>query len=333
MVMNRRVILQARPDGQPRESDFAMDEVEVAEPGEGMVLIEVDYLSVDAFTRTTLTGNALHGIVELGAPVTALGVGRVLASGDASLSPGDAVFGPTLTQTHALMPAAMFQKIDTAEVPAQTYLGVLGMTTGLTAYVGLLEVAGVNPGETVVVSGAAGAVGSVAGQIARIQGARVIGIAGGPAKVRYLEDTLRLDAGIDYKGEDVAARLDALAPDGIDVYFDNVGGELLDLVLDRLATGARIALCGAISQYDHLDDVRGPKLYLRLAERNARMCGFTVDHYADRFADAVSELVGWLKSGELTLPEQVEEGIDRFPAALITLLTGGHMGKMLVKVS
>jgi len=331
MPTNRRVVLRARPQGLPEADDFDVEEVQLDHPGPGQVLVEVAFISIDAFIRTTLGGNALHGTVALGAPVTALGVGRVLASGDETLTEGDWVFGPTLAQTHALMPAGMFHKIDTALAPPASYLGVLGMTTGLTAYVGLHEVVGVNAGETVVVSGAAGAVGSVACQLARIAGARVIGIAGGPEKVRYVTGTLEADAAIDYKGEDVAARLDALAPDGIDVFFDNVGGELLDLVLDRLATGARIALCGAISQYDDLDDVRGPRLYLRLAERNARMCGFTVDHYADRFPAAVDRLAGWLSSGEIVLPEHVEHGIERFPAALQALFTGGHMGKLLVQ--
>jgi len=228
------------------------------------------------------------------------------------------------------MPAAMFKKIDTGLAPPSAYLGLLGMTTGLTAYFGLLEVVNVNEGDTVVVSGAAGAVGSVAGQLASIQGARAIGIAGGPDKVRYLTDTLGIDGAIDYKNDDVGARLDELAPDGVDVYFDNVGGELLDTLLDRLRTGGRVSICGAISQYDDLSDVRGPKLYLRLAERNARMCGFTVDHYADRFGEATAKLAGWMQEGRLKLPEHVEEGIERFPAALIMLFTGGHMGKLLV---
>ncbi|MEJ2090205.1 MAG: NADP-dependent oxidoreductase, partial [Gammaproteobacteria bacterium] len=206
----------------------------------------------------------------------------------------------------------------------------LGMTTGLTAYVGLLEVAHVNEGDTVVVSGAAGAVGSVACQLGTIQGATVIGIAGGPDKGRYLTETIGADAAVDYKNENVGTRLDEMAPDGVDVYFDNVGGELLDTLLDRLKTGARVSLCGAISQYGHLDDVRGPKLYLRLAERNACMCGFTVDHYADRFAEATERLARWMAEGRLALPEHIEAGIESFPAALIMLFTGGHMGKLLV---
>jgi len=331
MTVCRRVVLKSRPCGLPQESDFAIESVPLGDVSPGLVLIEVGCISIDAFIRTTLDGAGIHGTVGVGAPITALGVGRILASGDPGLAPGDWVFGPTLAQTHALMPAAMFRKIDTRIAPPSTYLGILGMTTGLTAYFGLLEVAGVAPGETVVVSGAAGAVGSVVCQLARIAGARVIGIAGGPEKARYLTQTLGADAAIDYKGQDVGAELDRLAPRGIDVYFDNVGGELLDTVLDRIATGARISICGAISQYQHMADVRGPRLYLRLAERNARMCGFTVDHYAARFEEASSKLVAWMQAGRLRLPEHREHGIERFPAALIKLFTGGHVGKLLVE--
>ncbi len=329
-ITAKQVMLERRPEGLPGADDFAVREVVLEEPGADQVLIEVSHISVDAFIRTTLEDGGIHATSSIGAPVTALGVGQVIAGGGAELAVGDWVTGPTLAQSHALMPAGMFQKIDTELAPASAYLGVLGMTTGLTAYFGLLEAAGVNEGDTVVVSGAAGAVGSVACQLARIHGARVIGIAGGPEKCGYLTGTLGAAGAIDYKGEDVAARLDALAPDGINVYFDNVGGELLDLVLDRIASGARISICGAISQYEHLQDVRGPKLYLRLAERNSCMRGFTVDHYAARFGEAVPKLAGWLKSGDIVLPEHIESGIERFPHALIMLFTGGHTGKLLV---
>ena len=332
MVENRKVVLRTRPEGRmPEESDFAIETESLGEPAPGMVLLEVSRISIDAFIRTTLDSEAFHGSVGLGAPVTALGVGRVLASGADELSEGDWVTGPTMAQTHAMMPAAAYQRIDADLAPPSTYLGILGMTTGLTAYFGLLEVANPQAGETVVVSGAAGAVGSVVCQLAKIRGARVIGIAGGPAKSEYITGTLGADAAIDYKNDDVAARLDELAPDGIDVFFDNVGGELLDLVLDRLAMGARISICGAISQYGDLTNVRGPSLYLRLAERNSTMRGFTVDHFQARFGEAAQDLAGWMQAGVLQLPEHVEEGIERFPAALIKLFTGGHMGKLLVK--
>jgi len=331
MTRNRRIVLRHRPAGRLKESDFALEEFDLPPLGDEQVTVEVSHLSVDAFIRTMLEGGGHHGTIPLGAPVVALGTGRVIDTRSSVLAVGDWVTGPLMAQTHAQLPAAMLQRIDTSRLPPSTYLGVLGMTTGLTAYFGLLVVVNVNAGDTVVVSGAAGAVGSVACQLAAIHGARVIGIAGGREKGRYLTEKLGVDAAIDYKNEDVAARLDALAPDGVDVYFDNVGGELLDVVLDRLRTGGRVSICGAISQYDDLDDVRGPKLYLRLAERNARMCGFTVDHYADRFGEAIGKLSGWIAAGTLKLPEHVEEGIERFPAALILLMTGGHMGKMLVK--
>ncbi len=330
MTVNKRVTLVRRPEGMPKVSDFAVEKGELPSIAPDQVLIEVSRISIDAFIRTTLAEGAFHGTAALGGTVTALGVGRVLESRYAPLAEGDWVVGPTLAQSHALMPGALFNKIDTTIAPPSAYLGILGMTTGLTAYFGMYAVARVQPGDTVVVSGAAGAVGSVAGQLAKLKGAKVIGIAGGAAKCSYLVDTIGLDAAIDYKGENVGARLDSLAPQGIDVFFDNVGGELLDTVLDRLRPGARVAICGAISQYDDLTDVRGPKFYLRLAERNATMAGFTVDHYAARFGEAAAELATWLGEGRLKLPEHIEHGLERFPEALIMLFTGGHMGKLLV---
>ena len=331
MTTNKRIVLKTRPQGMPKHSDFDLEELELLPLGEDQVTVAVRYLSIDAFIRTTLEDGGIHATIPLGAPAVALGVGEILESTSADLSAGDWVTGPMMAQTHTQMPAAMFQKIDTDLAPPSAYLGTLGMTTGLTAYFGLLEVIDVREGDTVVVSGAAGAVGSVACQLAKIHGARVIGIAGGPEKSRYITETIGADAAVDYKNDDVGSRLDELAPDGVDVYFDNVGGELLDVLLDRLKSGGRISICGAISQYDDLGDVRGPKLYLRLAERNARMCGFTVDHYSDRFAEAIPKLAGWMAEGRLVLPEHIIEGIEQFPDALITLFNGGHMGKLLVR--
>jgi NADPH-dependent curcumin reductase CurA len=185
----------------------------------------------------------------------------------------------------------------------------------------------------VVVSGAAGAVGSVAGQLARLAGAsRVIGIAGGPSKVAFLVDELGFDFGIDYKNEDVAKRLAELAPDGVNVMFDNVGGDILDAVLENIVEGSRVVICGAISQYQHMDQVRGPKNYLKLAERHARMEGFAVTHFHAKFAVAEAALAGWLRNGELIVREHVEHGIENFPATLDLLLTGGHTGKLLLQV-
>jgi NADPH-dependent curcumin reductase CurA len=330
LATNRKIVLTKRPDGMPTLDCFDVVEEDVEQPGEGQVVVAVEHLSIDAFIRTTLDDAGFHERSALGSPVTALGCGRVIASGDESLQQGDAVFGPMGAQTHAVMPGAFFRKIDEEVAPARAYLGVLGLTTGLTSWVGMKTVGEVHEGDTVVVSAAAGAVGSVACEIGRLSGAKVIGIAGGPDKVRYLTDDLGCVAGIDYKGEDVGARLAELAPDGVNLFFDNVGGELLDTVLDNIAPAARVVICGAISQYQHLADVRGPKLYLRLAERNASMRGFTVDYHADAHAEGEAQLAAWLKTGDLHIREHIVEGIDSFPEALIMLFTGGHTGKLMV---
>lgn len=329
---NRRVFLTQRPVGMPTLDDFDAEDVSLPELSDGLILVDVDTLSVDAFIRTTLDPGGIHAASPVGGTVTALGVGEVLESRYDGLTPGDWVVGPVLAQTHAVMPGEMFQKIEpAANIPPSTYLGVLGLTTGVTAWVGMVQIGGVKTDDTVVVSGAAGAVGTVASQLAKARGARVIGIAGGAEKCRFLTATLGLDAAIDYKNDDVDAQLKQLAPNGVDLYFDNVGGELLDIVLDNLAVGGCVSICGAISQYQHLNDVRGPKLYLRLAERNASMRGFTVDHYPQVFAEANEELSRLLTEGALQLPEHVVDGIDKFPEALLTLFNGGHMGKLVVK--
>jgi NADPH-dependent curcumin reductase CurA len=331
MTTAQRVVLARRPEGMPVADDFRIDEVADEPLADGVVRVEVDTLSIDAFIRTVLESKAYHGSVPVGGMVTAMGVGRVVESSFEPLAVGDAVFGPLCAQSRATLPGFMLEKIDPERAPITSWLGVLGLTTGLTAWFGIREVGAVREGETVVVSGAAGAVGSMAVQLARVAGARVIGIAGGAAKVGYLEDELGATAGIDYKNEDVDARLRELAPDGIDVYFDNVGGPLLDVVLDQIAERARIVICGAISQYDDMDDVRGPKLYLRLAERHARMEGFAVTHFQDRFAEAEADLAALLAKGELKLPEHVVEGLASFPDALKTLFDGGHIGKLLLR--
>ena len=331
-LTNRKIVLASRPQGMPTLDDFRLEEEPIPALEPGQLLVATEYLSVDAFIRTALEEGSYHQSVPIGGTVSALGVGRVVASADPERKVGEAVFSPAGAQTHCIFPAAMAQPLDESIAPAQARLGVLGMTTGLTAWMGIHVVGEVKEGQTVLVSAAAGAVGSVAGQLAKIAGARVIGLAGGPAKVKYLTEELGLDAGIDYKGEDVAARLRELAPDGIDVYFDNVGGELLDIVLDQIKERARVVICGAISQYQNMGEVRGPSLYLRLAERQSRMEGFAVTHFPERFAEAEADLADHLSAGRLKLPEQVIEGIERFPEALLTLFSGGNTGKLLVKV-
>lgn len=327
----KKVVLTKRPQGEPVKTDFTIVEAEVPALNEGEVLLKVEHLSIDAFIRTTLDGpDGLHGTMDLDAPVMALGIGRVVDSRSDDLNQGDAVFGPMGAQTHVVWPSAMLRKLDESEVPARTFLGALGMTTGLTAYAGMICCGKVQPGDTVVVSAAGGAVGSVACQLAKIAGARVIGIAGGPEKCEFLKNEIGCDEAADYKSGDLTEKLRELAPDGINVFFDNVGGDVLDAALDNIAKEARVVICGAISQYNHMTEVTGPRLYLRIPERNAAMIGFTVDHYADQFPKMEEEITGWIKSGQMNLPEHVIDGIENFPDAIITLMTGGHMGKLLV---
>ena len=330
----RRVVLASRPSGAFRPPDLAVEQVEVASPDPGQVIVAVDTLSIDAFIRTILDDGGYHLSVPMGGLVTALGVGTVVDSRDEALQPGDHVFGPLGAQTHARLPAAALRKLDVGGPPARAYLGALGLTTGITAYFGICEVGAVTAGDVVVVSGAAGAVGSVAGQLARIAGAgHVIGVAGGPAKCAFLVDELGFDAAVDYKHDDVSARLRVLAPDGIDVFFDNVGGSTLDAVLLQIRERARVVICGAISQYERMDHVAGPTNYLKLAERHARMEGFAVTHFAPRFGEAEVALAGWLAEGRLKVHEHVLHGIENFAVALDTLLTGGHSGKLLLQLS
>jgi NADPH-dependent curcumin reductase CurA len=331
---NRKVVLAARPRGVPAPTDFRIEEERLTPLDEGQVRVEVSHLSIDAFIRTALETSGYHGSVPLGGTVVALGVGRVRESRSADLKDGDWVFGPLLAQSLATLPAGLLRKIDTARAPATAYLGALGLTTGQTAYVGVRNVARVRPGESFVVSAAAGAVGCMAGQIAKLEGARVVGIAGGPEKGRFLTNELGFDAAVDYKREDVADQLRAAAPGGVDVYFDNVGGPLLDVVLDQIRLHARVVICGAISQYggEMAKGVRGPALYLRLAERQARMEGFAVTHFAETLAEAEETLTRWLREGRVRLPEHVVKGLDGFGAALATLFTGGHTGKLLLAV-
>lgn len=332
MTTNTKVTLAARPEGMPTLDDFKVIEEQLGELPPEHVLVKVDTLSVDAFIRTMLDDrDSFHGVIPIGGPVVALGVGQVMESNSDQLAVGDWVNGPMMAQSHAQLPAAMLQKISPADnIPPRTYLGVLGLTTGITAWVGMSVVGEVKAEQTVVVSGAAGAVGSVAAQVAKARGARVIGIAGGPEKGAYLVSTLGLDASIDYKKGNVRDDLKELAPDGVDLFFDNVGGDILDDVLDNLAEGGTVVLCGAVSQYQNMTDVQGPKLYLRIAERNATMKGFTVSYYPETHAQAAQELSEWLVDGQVKLPEHEIKGVDNFPQALITLLSGGHMGKMVV---
>ena len=331
-MKNTKAILVARPDGEPKASDFKIVEEDLPELEEGQVRLQVEHLSIDAFIRTTLDGDdGFHGSIDLDAsPIIALGTARVMESRFDGLNQGDAVFGPLGAQSYATMPGNMYRKLDDSDTPARTYLGALGMTTGLTAYTGMINVGEVSADDIVVVSAAAGAVGSMACQLAKVKGATVIGIAGGPEKCDYLTNQVGCDFAIDYKNDDIDAKLKEFAPEGINLFFDNVGGELLDTVLDNMNMWARVVLCGAVSQYNDRQHVRGPALYLRIAEKNASMRGFTVDKYAEHFPQMESDIKAWMAEGKVNLHEQVESGIADFPKALMMLFNGGHKGKLLV---
>lgn len=332
-IENRRAFVKRRPNGMPVTDDFGVETVTIADVPPGHFVAKVDTLSIDAWIRTTLDDAGMHEKADLGSTIRAFGVGQVVESSSPDFAVGDWAFGMMCAQTHALLPAAACRKLDIGDgIKPADFVGALGITTGLTAWVGLIHVGEVKAGDTVVVTGAAGAVGSVVVQLAKARGARVIGIAGGPEKCRYLTEKLGADVAIDYKQGDVASTMAAAAPDGVNVFFDNVGGELLDIVLDNLAPAeARVVICGAISQYQHLDDVRGPKLYLRLAERNASMRGFVVSYHQAVFPTAMKEISDLIRAGKLILLEHVFEGIDQFPAAMITLFNGGHTGNLVVR--
>ncbi len=328
---NTRVVLVQRPVGEATPDCFSVEVVELGELDAGQVRVAVEFISVDAGTRTMLRGEGFHQQVGIGQVIRAGGVGRVIESKADGWSVGAAVRGGLGAQTIATVTPKVIEKVDGTLGPLSAHLGILGASTGVTAWIGVRRVARPKPGDVFVVSAAAGAVGSIVGQIAKRDGARVIGIAGGARKTAYLTDTLGFDAAIDYKNEDVNARLRTLAPDGIDIFYDNVGGPILDAALDNLALRARVVICGAVSQYDDMDNVIGPALYLRLAERQACMEGFAYFHFPESIAEASAELAGWMADGSIALAEEILEGIERYPEALQFMFNGGNIGKLLVK--
>jgi hypothetical protein len=328
---NRQVRLFARPVGLPKPADWQFTEEAVGEPGEGQFLVKVSHLSLDPAMRGWMNeGRSYIRPVGLGEVMRAGAAGTVVKSRHEKFKEGDVVTGAFGVQQYAISDGKGVVKVDTRLVPLPVYLGTLGMP-GMTAYFGLLEVGKPKEGETVVVSGAAGAVGMVVGQVAKIKGCRVVGIAGGSEKCRYLVDTLGFDAAIDYKAEDVKAGLKEHCPKGIDVYFDNVGGEILDACLARLAMHARIVICGAISQYNATEGMKGPANYMSLLVNRASMTGMVVFDYAERYGEAAREMAGWIKAGKLKTKEDiVTGGIDAFPDALLKLFKGENLGKLVL---
>ena len=329
---SKKIVLKSRPDGDPKVDDFDVIEETAKAPDDGEVLIEVQALGVGAWIRTTLNETAFHGSTPIGGTLPSMGIGKVLISKSDKLKEGDIVSGPLSAQSFATMSGAFFTKVANPEIDPFTQIGVLGVSTGLTAYFGIYEVGQVKAGDIVLVSGAAGGVGMIACQLAKLKGAKVIGIAGGKEKCEILVNEIGVDAAIDYKNQNIDEQIKLYAKDGIDLFFDNVGGEILDIALDNIRDRARVIICGAISQYSHHDDVDGPSLYLRLAEKYAKMEGFTVMHFKDRYEEAYKELLDLYNQEKLKVPFHVEEGIESFPLALQKLFTGGNTGKLMVKI-
>ena len=328
--MNRQWLLAARPVGMVKESDFELRSSPVPQPGAGQALVRNRWLAFEPAMRGWMEDRPSYlPPVEIGAVMRGMTVGEVIESNLDGYAPGDRVTGMTGWQEWAAVDGGL-RKLPAGSDPTLA-LSVLGLT-GITAYFGLLDVGKLAEGDVVVVSGAAGATGSVVGQIAKRKGCRVVGIAGGADKCAWLTDKAHFDAAIDYKSEDVGARLSALCPDGIDVFFDNVGGEILDEVLARIARGARIVICGSISRYSLEEPPPGPRNYFQLTAQRGRMEGFVVMDFFHRYAEAAQDLAAWVADSSIAWQVDVQKGFENAPATLRRLYTGANFGKQLLEI-
>jgi len=329
----REVHLVARPDGWPTPDDFAVVEAPMPEPGDGQVLVRNRFLSVDPYMRGRM--NDVKSYVppfQLGEVMTGGAVGEVVASETTDLNVGDTVAHFLGWREYAVGDAGGFLKVDTDLAPGSAYLGVLGMP-GQTAWIGLVDIAAMKEGDRVFVSGAAGAVGGLVGQIARLRGAStVVGSAGSAEKVAYLREELGFDAAFSYKDGPVAEQLAAAAPEGIDVFFDNVGGEHLEAALGAMRPFGRAALCGAIAQYNDTEPAPGPRNMVQVVGKRLTLRGFIVSDSANRFGDHLAEVGGWLRDQKIRFPETFVDGIENMPEAFIGLLRGDNLGKMVVRL-
>ena len=331
---NHQFQLASRPHGAIRRGDFNYVAASLRAPTDGEVQVKVLYVSLDPAMRGWMNESKESYMppVAIGEVMRAIGVGRVTASNNPAFAVGEHVTGLLGVQEYAFSNGQGLNKVDPKLAPLPLYLGALGMP-GLTAYFGLLDVGQPKAGDTVLVSGAAGAVGTLVGQIAKIKGARVVGIAGGADKCRYLVEELGFDAAIDYKSEDVGAALQRHCPQGVDVFFDNVGGDILDAALARLALNARIVICGAISQYNSTEAVKGPANYLQLLVKRATMKGVMVADYYPRAKEAIADMGGWIAAGKLKTREDVVAGLETFPETFQRLFSGENKGKLVLQVA
>jgi NADPH-dependent curcumin reductase len=331
---NRKWVLRSRPQGMPGSENFELREEPLPEIGEKQFLVRNLYLSCDPAQRAWMSRDTYVPMIPIGDVMHSGATAEVVESKHPGFQPGDVVSGMFGWQDYAVSDGRGFMPVTKLPpgVPIPTSMSALGVT-GLTAYFGMLDVGDPKPDESVLVSGAAGATGSIAAQIAKLRGARVVGIAGGADKCAWLTGELGLDAAIDYRSERVPRRIHELFPKGVNVYFDNVGGEILDAALGALAIGARIVLCGAISSYNETDLPPGPRNYTNLIVRRARMEGFLVTDYAARFGEAIAALAGWAAEGKLRDRVDVVDGLENAPDALRRLFTGQNVGKQLVRIA
>ena len=329
----QQIILTSRPIGSPRLNNFDLEEVQLPELQKNEVLLKYICYSVDPYMRGRMNDRKSYvPPFQVGQPLEGGAVAKVEASKSDLFKPGDIVSGGLPWRTRTVFPAERLEKIKESGVPLSYYLGILGMP-GLTAYVGLMDIGKPKPGETVVISGAAGAVGIIVGQIAKIQGARVIGIAGSDEKINLLKEEYGFDEAINYKtSPNIKAAISQLCPNGVDVYFDNVGGDISDGVIRNINFHGRIPLCGQISLYNSSRYPSGPRLQPILLTRSVLMQGFIVSDYEHRFPEAIQQLTQWLKEGRLKYHETVIHGFDQLPSALLGLFEGENTGKMIVKI-
>ena len=333
MSINRQIVLVSRPKGMPDSSNFRLQEAPIPKPKDSEVLIRTLYLTVDPYMRGRM--NDVPSYIEpfvLNRPPTGGVVGKVVESKSPHFKIGDIVLGFLEWADYNVADAKTLQKLDPTLAPVSTALGVLGMP-GMTAYFGLLDIGQPKAGETVVVSGAAGAVGSLVGQIAMIKGCRVVGIAGGKEKVDFLTKELKFNAAIDYKQRDYAEKLKEACPNGVDVYFDNVGGDITDQVVKLINKKARIVICGQISMYNLDKPDVGPRPWWKLLIRSAKAQGFIVDDYEEHYPEGIHQLAQWIQTGKIKYKESIMEGLENTPTAFLGLFHGENIGKQLVKVS
>lgn len=331
---NRQIVMKRSPEGIPKESDFEIISVNMPDPGDGEVLLRTLYISVDPGMRMRMNEGISY--TEAAQPGDIMGlaaIGEVVRSNTKIFSPGDLAMGILRWQEYAVLEASSLMKIDPQLAPVSTALGVLGLP-GYTSYFGLLDIGKPRVHDTVLVSAAAGAVGSIAGQIAKIKGCRVVGTVGSAAKVQHITDDLGFDAGINYREvNNLDKELEKACPDGIDIYFDNVGGSVTDGAINHLALGARIVICGQIDMYNDIQPSQGPRLLWPLIAKRASIEGFIVFDYASRYAEAHTQLLTWIKEGKIKYREDVLEGFTELPRAFIRMMNGENIGKQLVRVA